>query len=144
MAAQPETQVRADISQQETGGAELAELTHVHQFMGHQSGLIGGPFSNDDGATQRDGVGLWWHRPAPHDAVSPTLLDSHGATLPSRIVRRRQTVRPNQLRTTRTSSEQPHRELFAVVGGSRVLGAHDLEEVDELLTGVLVGLDPLE
>ncbi len=39
-------------------------------------------------------------------------------------------------------SEQLGRQLAPVLGGARVLGTHQLEDVDELLTGVVVGLHP--
>src|SRR5579875_3703578 len=41
-------------------------------------------------------------------------------------------------------SEQPGRQRLAVLRGPRVLGAEGLEDVEELLAGMLVVADPLE
>src|SRR5437879_10300607 len=42
-----------------------------------------------------------------------------------------------------TSSVQPQRQLLAVARGARIVGAQQLEQVDELLAGVVV-LHPIE
>jgi len=41
-------------------------------------------------------------------------------------------------------SEQPGGELLAILRRSRVVRAHQLEDVHELLTGIIIGLDPVE
>src|SRR5439155_7144826 len=66
--------------------------------------------------------------------------------------RRKRTVSvlPVQISAASTNQSSQYRSVelggegLAVVSGARVVGAEDLEEIDELLAGALVVLDPVE
>jgi len=93
VATETEAQIRPDVSNQKARHAEISELPHVHQLVAQQPYIVGGTFTNDDRASQRDRVGLRRHRTADHQAIPITPLDSHRQTL-SRPFGRRCASRP--------------------------------------------------
>jgi hypothetical protein len=121
MATQPPNQIGAEIAAQEAGHPEAAPLLHVDGFVPGELFVTGPPGTNAHDRSERDRGRARRHGPADHAPVVGRSLDVHSDSLD-------------------VHSEKLSRELLAPIRRARVLWTEQLEEIDELLARVLVGL----
>ena len=119
VAAQAPADIGAEVSAQEPAGAEAAPLVDVLLLVTQQVLVCGGRCADRHDRANGDGVGTGRDRTADPEPMVAVPPEAH-------------------------SSVELGGEGPAVVSRSRVVGAEDLEEIDELLAGGLIVLDPVE